>query len=138
MNLPRFDSARVLTIGDAMLDRYWHGATSRISAEAPVPVVDVGVNYSSSKAAIGGFTKSLAKELASRNITVNSIAPGFISSDMTDALTDDQKSEILNQIPVQKFGDPKNIAELAVFLASEKGQYITGQTISVDGGLYMI
>ena len=96
------------------------------------------VNYSSSKAAIGGFTKSLAKELASRNITVNSIAPGFISSDMTDALTDDQKSEILNQIPVQKFGDPKNIAELAVFLASEKGQYITGQTISVDGGLYMI
>jgi len=57
---------------------------------------------------------------------------------MTDALTDDQKSEILNQIPIQKFGDPKNIAELAVFLASEKGQYITGQTISVDGGLYMI
>ena len=96
------------------------------------------VNYSSSKAAIGGFTKSLAKELASRNITVNSIAPGFISSDMTDALTDDQKSEILSQIPIQKFGDPKNIAELAVFLASEKGQYITGQTISVDGGLYMI
>ena len=96
------------------------------------------VNYSSSKAAIGGFTKSLAKELASRNITVNSIAPGFISSDMTDALTDDQKSEILNQIPMQKFGDPKNIAELAVFLASEKGRYITGQTISVDGGLYMI
>jgi 3-oxoacyl-[acyl-carrier protein] reductase len=95
------------------------------------------VNYSSSKAAIGGFTKSLAKELASRNITVNSIAPGFISSDMTDALTDEQKSEILNQIPMQKFGDPKNIAELAVFLASEKGQYITGQTISVDGGLYM-
>ena len=73
------------------------------------------VNYSASKAAIGGFTKSLAKELASRNITVNSIAPGFISSDMTDALTDDQKSEILNQIPMQKFGDPKNIAELAVF-----------------------
>ena len=57
---------------------------------------------------------------------------------MTDALTDDQKSEILNQIPMLKFGDPKNIAELAVFLASEKGQYITGQTISVDGGLYMI
>ena len=84
------------------------------------------------------LAKSLAKELASRNITVNSIAPGFISSDMTDILTDDQKSEILNQIPIQKFGDPKNIADLAVFLASEKGQYITGQTISVDGGLYMI
>ena len=96
------------------------------------------VNYSASKAAIGGFTKSLAKELASRNITVNSIAPGFISSDMTDALNDDQRVEILKQIPVQKFGDPKNIADLAIFLASEKGQYITGQTISVDGGLYMI
>ena len=96
------------------------------------------VNYSASKAAIGGFTKSLAKELASRNITVNSIAPGFISSDMTDALNDDQKAEILKQIPVQKFGDPKNIADLAIFLASEKSQYITGQTISVDGGLYMI
>jgi len=96
------------------------------------------VNYSASKAAIGGFTKSLAKELASRNITVNSIAPGFISSDMTDALSDSQKSEILKQIPIQKFGDSKNIADLAVFLASEKGQYITGQTISVDGGLYMI
>ena len=96
------------------------------------------VNYSASKAAIGGFTKSLAKELASRNITVNSIAPGFIASDMTDALNDDQKVEILKQIPVQKFGDPKNIADLAIFLASEKGQYITGQTISVDGGLYMI
>ena len=96
------------------------------------------VNYSASKAAIGGFTKSLAKELASRNITVNSIAPGYVSSDMTDALNDDQKVEILKQIPVQKFGDPKNIADLAIFLASEKGQYITGQTISVDGGLYMI
>ena len=96
------------------------------------------VNYSASKAAIGGFTKSLAKELASRNITVNSIAPGFISSDMTDALNDDQKAEILKQIPVQKFGDPKNIADLAIFLASEKARYITGQTISVDGGLYMI
>ena len=96
------------------------------------------VNYSASKDAIGGFTKSLAKELASRNITVNSIAPGFVSSDMTDALNDDQKVEILKQIPVQKFGDPKNIADLAIFLASEKGQYITGQTISVDGGLYMI
>ena len=94
------------------------------------------VNYSSSKAAIGGFTKSLAKELASRNITVNSIAPGFISSDMTDTLSDDQKSEILKQIPMQEFGDAKNIADLAVFLASDESEYITGQTISVDGGLY--
>ena len=73
------------------------------------------VNYSSSKAAIGGFTKSLAKELASRNITVNSIAPGFISSDMTDTLSDDQKSEILKQIPMQKFGDAKKYCRSCSF-----------------------
>ena len=95
------------------------------------------VNYSASKSGIGGFTRSLAKEVASRNITVNSIAPGFIESDMTDALTDDQKSQILSGIPSQTFGDPGSIADLAVFLASDKAQYITGQTISVDGGLYM-
>ena len=96
------------------------------------------VNYSSSKAAIGGFTKSLAKEVASRNITVNSIAPGFISSEMTNALSEDQRSQIFHEIPAKKFGEPTDIANLAIFLASEKGQYITGQTISVDGGLYMI
>ena len=95
------------------------------------------VNYSASKSGIGGFTRSLAKEVASRNITVNSITPGFIESDMTDALTEVQKSQILSGIPSQKFGDPKNIADLAVFLASDKAHYITGQTISVDGGLYM-
>ncbi|MGY8771985.1 MAG: 3-oxoacyl-[acyl-carrier-protein] reductase [Gammaproteobacteria bacterium] len=95
------------------------------------------VNYSASKAGIGGFTRSLAKEVASRNITVNSITPGFIESDMTDALTEDQKSQILSGIPSQTFGDPGSIADLAVFLASDKAQYITGQTISVDGGLYM-
>ena len=95
------------------------------------------VNYSASKSGIGGFTRSLAKEVASRNITVNSITPGFIASDMTDALTEVQKSQILSGIPSQKFGEPKNIADLAVFLASDKAHYITGQTISVDGGLYM-
>jgi 3-oxoacyl-[acyl-carrier protein] reductase len=95
------------------------------------------VNYSASKSGIGGFTRSLAKEVASRNITVNSITPGFIESDMTDALTEAQKSQILSGIPSQKFGEPKNIADLAVFLASDKAHYITGQTISVDGGLYM-
>ena len=95
------------------------------------------VNYSASKSGIGGFTRSLAKEVASRNITVNSITPGFIASDMTHALTEVQKSQILSGIPSQKFGEPKNIADLAVFLASDKAHYITGQTISVDGGLYM-
>ncbi|MDA8925571.1 3-oxoacyl-[acyl-carrier-protein] reductase [Gammaproteobacteria bacterium] len=95
------------------------------------------VNYAASKSGIGGFTRSLAKEVASRNITVNSITPGFIESDMTDALTDEQRSLILSGIPAQKFGDTSNIADLAIFLASDNASYITGQTISVDGGLYM-
>jgi 3-oxoacyl-[acyl-carrier protein] reductase len=95
------------------------------------------VNYSASKAGIGGFTRSLAKEVASRNITVNCIAPGFINSDMTKDFEGEAQASIINQIPAQKFGDPSNIADLAIFLASEKASYITGQTISVDGGLYM-
>jgi 3-oxoacyl-[acyl-carrier protein] reductase len=95
------------------------------------------VNYSASKAGIGGFTRSLAKEVASRNITVNCIAPGFINSDMTKDFEGEAQASIINQIPAQKFGDPGNIADLAIFLASEKASYITGQTISVDGGLYM-
>jgi 3-oxoacyl-[acyl-carrier protein] reductase len=95
------------------------------------------VNYSASKAGIGGFTRSLAKELASRNITVNCISPGFIASDMTKGLEGEAQTKVINQIPAQKLGDPKNIADLAIFLASKKASYITGQTISVDGGLYM-
>ena len=95
------------------------------------------VNYSASKAGIGGFTRSLAKELASRNITVNCISPGFIASDMTKGFEGEAQTKVINQIPAQKLGDPKNIADLAIFLASKKASYITGQTISVDGGLYM-
>ena len=95
------------------------------------------VNYSASKAGLGGFTWALAKEVASRNITVNCIAPGFIATEMTDHFEDEELKSILNQIPANKFGEPKNIADLALFLASKSGDYITGQTISVDGGLYM-
>jgi 3-oxoacyl-[acyl-carrier protein] reductase len=95
------------------------------------------VNYSASKAGLGGFTRALAKEVASRNITVNCIAPGFISTDMTSHFKDDELDNILKQIPANKLGDPKNIADLALFLGSEAGDYLTGQTISVDGGLYM-
>jgi 3-oxoacyl-[acyl-carrier protein] reductase len=95
------------------------------------------VNYSASKAGLGGFTRALAKEVASRNVTVNCIAPGFISTDMTSHFKDDELNNILKQIPANKLGDPKNIADLALFLGSEAGDYITGQTISVDGGLYM-
>ena len=95
------------------------------------------VNYSSAKAALSGFTKSLAKEVGSRNITVNSIAPGFIDTDMTSYLNDEAKAEIVKGIPLQKLGSTDDIADLVLYLASEKGAYITGQTISVDGGLFM-
>lgn len=95
------------------------------------------VNYSASKAGLGGFTRALAKEVASRNITVNCIAPGFIETDMTNHFKENELENILNQIPANKMGNPQQIADLALFLASAKSNYITGQTISVDGGLYM-
>ena len=95
------------------------------------------VNYSASKAGLGGFTRALAKEVAARSITVNCIAPGFIETDMTDHFQDKDLENILNQIPANKMGNPQHIADLALFLASSKGNYITGQTISVDGGLFM-
>jgi 3-oxoacyl-[acyl-carrier protein] reductase len=95
------------------------------------------VNYSSAKAALSGFTKSLAKEVGSRNITVNSIAPGFIETDMTSYLSYEDKVELIKGIPLQQLGEGADIAELALYLASDKGSYITGQTISVDGGLFM-
>ena len=95
------------------------------------------VNYSSSKAALNGFTKSLAKEVGSRNITVNCVAPGFIDTDMTSYIADNERNEILKQIPLNKFGSPKDISNLVMFLASDEASYITGQTISIDGGLLM-
>ncbi|WP_277584133.1 3-oxoacyl-[acyl-carrier-protein] reductase [Psychrobacillus antarcticus] len=94
-------------------------------------------NYVAAKAGVIGLTKSSAKELASRNITVNSIAPGFITTDMTDALPEDIKSQMLSQIPLAKFGNPEDIAKAVAFLASEDANYITGQTIHVNGGMYM-
>ena len=95
------------------------------------------VNYSSSKAALNGFTRSLAKEVGSRNITVNCIAPGFIDTDMTSYLNENEKTEILKKIPLNKFGKPEDISKLAMFLISDEASYITGQTISIDGGLLM-
>lgn len=94
-------------------------------------------NYSASKAGVIGFTKSMARELASRGIRVNGIAPGFIQTDMTDVLKDDVKAEMLKAIPLSAFGKPEDIANLAVFLASERSDYITGQIINVDGGMVM-
>ena len=95
------------------------------------------VNYSSSKAALNGFTKSLAKEVGSRNITVNCVAPGFIDTDMTSYIGENERNEILKQIPLNKFGSPEDISKLVMFLISDEASYITGQTISIDGGLLM-
>ena len=96
------------------------------------------VNYTSSKAAISGLVKSLALELSTRNITVNSVAPGFIRSNMTDKLNDDQKNAILDRIPMKKLGDSSDIAKAVGFLCSENANYITGQTLHVNGGLALI
>ncbi len=92
-------------------------------------------NYAASKAGIIGLTKSVAKELASRNITCNAVAPGFIDTDMTAAMTDAAKEAVLSQIPLKRVGTPKDVAETVAFLASDKAGYITGQVISVDGGM---
>jgi len=92
-------------------------------------------NYAASKAGIIGLTKSSSKELASRGITVNCIAPGYIATDMTDQLTDKVKEEIINRIPLGYIGKTDNIAAACLFLASDEAEYITGQTISVDGGM---
>ena len=94
-------------------------------------------NYAASKAGLIGLTKSLARELSSRAITVNAIAPGFIQTAMTDVLTDDQKAGILTQIPLGRYGSVEDIAAAAVFLASEAAGYITGHTLDVNGGMYM-
>ena len=94
-------------------------------------------NYSASKAGIIGFTKSLAKEVASRNILVNSIAPGFVQTDMTKVLSDDQKENISANIPLKRMGTPEDIAKAVKFLASEDSSYITGQVLHVDGGMLM-
>ena len=95
------------------------------------------VNYSASKAGIIGLTKSAARELASRNIRVNAIAPGFIETEMTESLSDDAKGKFLQNIPLGKSGSCADVANLALFLASEESNYITGQVINVDGGFLM-
>ena len=94
-------------------------------------------NYAASKAGLIGLTKTLARELASRSITVNAVAPGFITTDMTDVLSEAIKTAVLTQIPLGRFGDPADIAAAVSFLASPEAKYITGQTLTVDGGMVM-
>jgi 3-oxoacyl-[acyl-carrier protein] reductase len=94
-------------------------------------------NYAAAKAGLIGFNRSLAQEIASRGITANIVAPGYISTDMTDALTEEQKSQILSRIPMQSIGQPEDVANAVAFLASDAAAYITGETLHVNGGMFM-
>ena len=94
-------------------------------------------NYSAAKAGVIGFTKSLAREMASRGITVNAVAPGFIATDMTAAMPEKAQAQVVGSIPLGKMGQPEDIANAVVFLASDKASYITGQVVNVDGGMVM-
>ncbi|MBM7454720.1 3-oxoacyl-[acyl-carrier protein] reductase [Oceanisphaera litoralis] len=95
-------------------------------------------NYAAAKAGLIGFSKSLGREVASRGITVNVVAPGFIETDMTRTLNEEQRAAILSQVPTQRLGDPKEIASAVAFLASDEAGYITGETLHVNGGMYMV
>lgn len=95
-------------------------------------------NYCAAKAGIMGFTRSLAREVGSRNITVNTVAPGFIDTDMTRALTEEQRAVMMQQIPLERLGAPEDIAQTVLFLASPGAAYITGETLHVNGGMFMV
>jgi len=95
------------------------------------------VNYSAAKAGLSGLTKSIAREFASRNITVNAVAPGYIVTEMTDAMTEDAQAKIKSEIPMASLGSPEDVAGAVAYLVSEDGRYVTGQTLHVNGGMYM-
>ena len=121
----------------AMLKQRW-GRIINIASVVGVMGSPGQANYCAAKAGMIGFTKSLGHEMASAGITVNAVAPGFIDTDMTRALTDEQREGINNQIPMKKIGNVEDIAAAVNFLASEQAGYITGQTLHVNGGMYMI
>jgi len=120
-----------------MMSRRW-GRVVSITSIVGVTGNPGQANYAASKAGLIGMTKSLAGEMAARNITLNCVAPGFITTAMTDALTEDQKQRLLPNIPVGYIGEPKDVSGAVVFLSSEEARYITGQTIHVNGGMAMI
>ena len=115
-----------------------HGKIINISSVVGVTGNAGQCNYAASKAGVIGFSKSVARELASRNVNINVIAPGYINTDMTKILPDKVKEEVIKTIPMKKIGDPKEIANLALFLSSNLSDYITGQVINVDGGMVML
>ena len=118
----------------SMMEQFW-GRVINIASLAGI-VGNMGqANYSAAKGGLIAFTKSIARELGSRNITVNAIAPGFITTEMTDKLPQETKDIILSRIPLKRFGKPDDVAELAAFLASERASYITAQVICIDGGV---
>ena len=114
-----------------------HGKIVNISSVVGIAGNAGQSNYAASKAGIIGFTKSLAKELASRNILANCVAPGFIRTDMTDVLADSVKENILSSIPLKRMGKAEEVANVVSFLANDESSYITGQVINVDGGMVM-
>ena len=114
-----------------------HGKIINISSVVGIVGNAGQCNYAASKAGVIGFSKSVARELASRNINVNVVAPGYIDTDMTKSLPDKVKDEILKSIPMKKMGNPKEVANLVLFLSSSLSDYITGQVINVDGGMIM-
>jgi 3-oxoacyl-[acyl-carrier protein] reductase len=121
----------------AMMRRRW-GRIIAVTSVVGVTGNPGQTNYAASKAGMIGFSKALAQEIASRNITVNCIAPGFIESPMTDALNQDQKNALFGRIPAGRFGTGRDVAAAAVYLASEEAGYMTGQTLHVNGGMAMV
>lgn len=129
-----FNTTKVVARG--MMKRRW-GRVINITSVVGVIGNRGQVNYAASKAGLIGFTKSIAKELASRNILANAIAPGFMDTNMTRDLSDEQRDALLSQIPLGKLGTGDDVASVALFLASEMASYITGQVLVVDGGMVM-
>jgi len=123
-------------VARGMMKRRW-GRIINIASVVGITGNKGQANYAASKAGLIGLTKSVAKELASRNILINAVAPGFIETDMTAAMTSEARTALAGQIPLERLGTPADIAATVAFLASEHASYITGQVLVVDGGLVM-